>query len=372
MPLDVFPTCRHRGAQAAAGVHRCHSPKLIGLKLVTADLCGRCYCRDHDPGGQPPALGTDRARPCAYRGQPTGAVRACATCNGQVRLKEFACRHPGHADRPTTTEPDCRACADYAAPDRFFPVPGDPPCGVVVGSYGWPRLVELQINVIRHTCGPVPVLVSDDCSPGFGPPVEPGGKFDRLQEACARYPDVTLWPNVERIGHTGGDVAAYWKGLQWAHARGLRVLAKLSQRFLLARSRWLQDGARTLLESELPLATQRCRGREVFDLRTEAMLVDVTQWYRPDVLGRLLPRRYAGTGKLAEAVLQEALGDCLGGIFWPWDVYTEERYHATPGVVWHTANTPGDYRDLAALFGLGLDADFTTDGWQNDPEYLLG
>jgi hypothetical protein len=308
-----FPPCRHRGGEAPAGLRHCHSPKLVGLKLVTPELCAGCYCRDHEPGPAPdPAF------------------------NGR-----------GHS------------------------LPDDPACAVVLGSYRWPRLVELQVRAIRHTCGPVPILVSDDCSPGFGPPVEPGSRFAELQELCTRYPDVTLWPNVERIGHTGGDLSACWKGLIWAQARGARVLAKLSQRFVLTLPRWLQDGARDLLQSGLPLATQRCRGVEVFDLRTEAMLLDVAAWSRPEALGRLLPRRH-GRGQFAEAVFARVLADHLGGIFWPWGVCTAERYQATPGVVWHTANGPDDYRALAAWFGLDLDADFTTDGWHSDPNYLYG
>jgi hypothetical protein len=126
MSLPVFPPCRHRGGEAAAGVHRCHSPKLSGRKLVTAPLCRECYCRDHGPEDAPPA--------------------------------------PAGRDVPGT----------------FHPRPGDPPCAVVLGSYNWPHLVEMQIYTIRDTCGPVPILVSDDCSPGFGPPVAPGGKFARL------------------------------------------------------------------------------------------------------------------------------------------------------------------------------------------------
>lgn len=310
-PVSFLP-CRHRGDEVGPGLRRCHSPRLTGTKQVTPALCQGCYCRDHP----------------LTPGQP-----------------------------------------DLALPG-FEPRPGDPPCGVVIGSYRWPRLVELQIHLIRHTCGPVPILIGDDCSPGFGPPLQPGSRFDRLQAVCAGHPGVTLWPNVERIGHTGGDVSACWKGLIWAKALGLRVLAKLSQRFLVVAPRWLQDGARDLLESELPLAGQRCRGREVFDLRTEAMLFDVAAWSRPAILQRLLPRRH-GHGRFAETVINEALGE-LGGIFWPWRIITEERYQATPGVVWHTANAPTDYRDLAARFGLGLDDDFTTDGWQNDPSYLYG
>src|SRR5947209_5743392 len=179
-----FLLCRHGGDEIRPGLRRCHSPRLIGNKLVSQALCEGCYCRDHPLG-------------------------------------------PGEA---------------AAALPRFEPRPDDPPCGVVIGSYRWPRLIDLQIHLIRHTCGGVPILVGDDCSPGFGPAPPPGSQFERLQAICAAHPGVTLWPNVERIGHTGGDVAACWKGLIWAQALGLRVLAKLSQRFLVTDPRWLQDG----------------------------------------------------------------------------------------------------------------------------------
>src|SRR4051812_20879972 len=53
----------------------------------------------------------------------------------------------------------------------------DPPCGVVVGSYGFPRLIELQVCLIRATCGPVPILVADDCSPGCGARAVPESAF---------------------------------------------------------------------------------------------------------------------------------------------------------------------------------------------------
>jgi hypothetical protein len=312
MHLPSFPSCTCRGSEVGPGVRRCHAPQLIGTKVVTAEMCQDCFCRQPRPV----------AGPGAYE------------------------------------------------PGRYSPRPDDPVTGVVIGSYNWPRLIELQIRLIRHTCGPVPLLVSDDCSPGFGPPPERGGRFEQLEQVCGRYPDVVLWPNVERIGHTGGDVATCWKGLIWARARRLRLLAKLSQRFLITQARWLQEAGRDLLASELPLATQRCRGVEVFDLRTEALLFDVTAWSTPEILHRLLPRRQ-GRARLAETILEEALRE-LGGIFWPWKIYTEERYEPTVGVVWHTANLPEDYRELAARFGLDLDDDFTTDGWQQHPDYSYG
>ena len=257
------------------------------------------------------------------------------------------------------------------APPRFQPRPDDPPCGVVLGSYALPRLIELQIRLIRDTCGPVPILVADDCSPGFGRPVDPASAYGRLQEVCARSPGVTLWPNVERIGHTGGDVAVFWKGLVWAGATGLRVLAKLSQRFLLDLPRWLQDGAWELLTSRLPLACRRCRGPENFPLRTEGCLLDVACWGRPEVLHDLTPRRY-GRGTFAETVLDAALRRHFGGVFWPWDVYSEDRYQSAPGLIWHCADASARYAAVAARYGLSLDPDFHTGGWGRQPNYVYG
>lgn len=53
---------------------------------------------------------------CVHLGNAIpGAFRDCKTCGGNVRLKVFGCAHPGHADQPTTTETECRACGDYTA-----------------------------------------------------------------------------------------------------------------------------------------------------------------------------------------------------------------------------------------------------------------
>src|SRR5580700_5303992 len=61
MPVPLLPVCRQRGEETAAGMYRCRSPKLAGLKLVTAETCRACYCRDHDePGTASWQRGPDR------------------------------------------------------------------------------------------------------------------------------------------------------------------------------------------------------------------------------------------------------------------------------------------------------------------------
>src|SRR5690242_15461663 len=104
MTAPALPDCRHRGAEVEPGIHACDSPKLIGLKLVTARLCEGCYCRDHETASAssdpPPRLAA-----CAYLGPDTGRREA------EQAIHE--CRHPAHR---RTTESACRVCPDYLFP----------------------------------------------------------------------------------------------------------------------------------------------------------------------------------------------------------------------------------------------------------------
>lgn len=277
-------------------------------------------------------------RECGHPEQPLGAV----VCG---------CRGCG---------PRCRGYQPEGLPEPVFaPKPTDVPCGVVIGSYKWPELIELQLRLVRHTCGPVPVLVSSDHPESVA----------AIDAICDRDPDCLHLPNPDRIGHTGGDLAAFSKGIMWAASRGLRVVAKLSQRFLAVQPRWLQEGATELLASTLPLATRRCRGREVFPLRTEAALLDVPRWNTPQVLRQIRPGRYWQTkpgGRNAEMVVAETLAAELGGLYWPWSLITEDRYQPVPGAVWHCSHATSAYHDLAARFGVRLPGDFHNEGWQRD------
>ena len=96
-PVSLLP-CRHRAESSAAGVYDCGSPKLTGLKLVTAAVCGVCCYRDLEAA--PPQTPPPRLLPCAYWG-----ARADLGCPG--------CRHPGHAQ---ATAAECDTCVDYLFP----------------------------------------------------------------------------------------------------------------------------------------------------------------------------------------------------------------------------------------------------------------
>ena len=152
-----------------------------------------------------------------------------------------------------------------------------PACaGVVIGCFGLPGLARLQVRTIRATCGDVPILLADD---GSGRDAE----FNAIEE---EEHGVTFWPSDTRRGHYAGDLSVFWKGLQWAHTRGLKSLCKISQRFIWTEPGWLAEAVADLKSSDLSLLAQRCfdngndPSRVAVDLkvRTECMLLDVAAW----------------------------------------------------------------------------------------------
>lgn len=340
--------------------------------------CMVCYLFDHSPqyhalwSGQPVPAAPRRnglvrncrpvRQPCVHLGKATGEPSPCKT---NAKLIPTHCEIHGVClpQGPWQSERWCGKCDDYK-PRTPLPIfqarPGDLACGVVVGTYGnWtPELIRLQAAQIRHTSGPVPILIADDCSP----------RWEEIEAAC-RIADVEMWPNVERIGHTGGDLSALWKGLQWGKNRGIRYLAKLSQRFIPLKARWLQDGAADLALSGLPLATRECTGVEQWPFRTECLLLDVAAW--SEVCWDLTPQRYPHT--TAEHHLDQLLRTRLGGVYLPWSFLGTDRYRPSPDCLWHCSNGVRDYQAVAAIWGLAMPRDFSCDGWQREGRrYLRG
>jgi len=232
----------------------------------------------------------------------------------------------------------------------------------VVGSYGYPGLIEMQIRAIRRYAGDVPILISDDRSPDGG--------WERIQALACQYPGVDVHVALSRIGHSGGDMAAFARGIMWAKDRGIRYLAKLSHRFVVTRPRWLQEGARALAKTGRPLAGQPCVEHPFqFPLRTEACLLDVDRWHNPDVLAHLAPRP---VGMACELIMHHVCTEVIKEEMAPWDLFTKDRFERVPGVLWHCANGIHDYNQLAEKLGVVLDSDFHTGGNHLRSDYITG
>lgn len=299
--------------------------------------------------------------------QSLGKVLDRGNCNCPQRWLRQCERHGTcRTGASQDGEPSCQTCADYVSDEEEPPAMA---AGVVIGVYNYPKLAELQVRLIRDHNGPhVPILIVDDCSPGTQRTPQPGSVFDQLCDLQRRHDGVTVWSNPERYGHAGGDLTSYFVGLQWAQVHRLQVLCKLSQRLLIDLPGWLGEAAEGLLASGLATGCQPCReGATVFPLRTEAILFDVARWYRADVLDHLRPRPV--TGYPAELILWDDLQDRIGVEFWRWPIMGEDRGTPYPGIIWHCSHPRRAYEALAARYGLELDADFTTAGWQSQANY---
>jgi hypothetical protein len=255
----------------------------------------------------------------------------------------------------------------YPLDDEYRPAATSLRSGVVIGHYNRPDFLELNLRAIRRDCGPsVPILVADDCSNGFDAEPDPDSLFGRVLRLADEIPQVAVWPNVQRIGHTGGDMAAFWKGLVWGKACQLDVVFKLSQRYIINRPDWVDQSARELAASGCATLGQPCLDGG-WPVRTEAVGLFVPAWHRPDVLAHLTPRRVSWP---TELIIWDDIIDRLDGRLCPWKLVTEGRFTASPQSLFHVANTRQDYQRLAQELGMSGPCDFDSD--QLSSNYLLG
>lgn len=295
-------------------------------------------------------------------GQPCGSQLLNCNLYGDTTTQMVSCNGSNRF---------CGSCKSKVLPIKpFEEKPNDPAVGIVIGSFRWPSLVELQCKVIRASCGNIPILISND---------DPES-HDALSSICDKFSDVMLSTNSERIGHTGGDIAAFYKGIQWGADRDLDVVAKLSQRMIIHRTRWMQESALNLLRSDLPVAGKRCRGKAPFDFRTECVLMNIAEWNRPEILDRLKPRQYWNDeplGLCAETIIFRILRDLLRGIYLPWNtILGEDRASRDyEDVLWHGNTHEDEYRSLGKHYGVEVCPDFHIKGWElelSKGTYLYG
>jgi hypothetical protein len=207
MPAIAFPRCRHRGAATEPGVHQCLSPKLVGLKLVTAPMCRTCFCRNHADSAAtadvPPRLVA-----CAHLGADTGRRKGGAAVH--------VCSHPDHR---VTTEPSCCTCPEYLFPvltphtpveevRRHFDLPPRPQPD---GWWTWPNVQEAQRRAAAHhiaTLPPYPRRFR-----GRGIVIAGGGRY-----FPAAYVTVRVLRRVGctlpiQLWHLAGEVDASMRGI---------------------------------------------------------------------------------------------------------------------------------------------------------------
>lgn len=290
--------------------------------------------------------------PCIHEGRPSPPPP------GKDPRKQW---HHCEAGLGAVCRCECNAkCIKYTPEEVEVPtVSTVPDTGIVIGTFGLPKLAETQIRLIRQTCGQVPILIADDCA----------GVDSDFEILTKKYQKVEFWPSPERRGHYAGDLSVFWKGLQWAHVRNLKYLCKLSQRFLWTRPNWLLDAVDKIQESKLPTMFQGCidNGTNLY-IRSECVLMSVPDWV-PHFRLFDKPRLYNAT----EFYLWDLVFRFHASQFCRWTEIPQHRERPKPGsFVWHTCNTTMDYVVVADSLKMNLDSGFTVSGWMAQPGWKRG
>lgn len=229
--------------------------------------------------------------------------------------------------------------------------------GVVIGSYGMPGVVELNIACIRAACGPdVPILISDDCTPQ-------GEGLERLQGLPDKWDGVQLRSTERNMGHARGDVITFRTGLLWAVEKGLDYLVKFSQRFILTTSNWLSDDCWYMYTNGIRLMSQPAYHLHMhFPMRTECVIMNVPA--AVPVIRTLKDCQTAAEHHIHWAFNQQGIR------MERWPRIPPDRFHRYQGIVWHNSDandTYGEshkaYEDLAARHGIDLGPEFSGAGW---------
>lgn len=229
--------------------------------------------------------------------------------------------------------------------------------GVVVGTYGSPGYVRLQLENLRRQYPWMPAAVCDDGSP-----------FARqLSDVCDHY-DAELFLNTKRLPVGAGDLNCFRTGLFWAKSVGVDLLVKFSRRWL-----FLDDWRKPLLElareTQAPTFSSSCAGYG-FGFRTECIGMHVRSWMKghfvDDVHDRtqrddwFLPEAFVHQhatmvlDKIGRPRLKQDVGD---GTYAYWKEMGTDRKVKQSHVIWHDCDPPEAYYQLALKYGLDVTPD---------------
>lgn len=313
------------------------------------------------------------AKECKYLGELLSQqeidekkLAGCRSCDNSIVTHH--CNLPGAKkfnDGPYARPAgECTNCHDWKAKDTIIDNPSFGLQGVVIGSYGMPGVVELSIAMIRKTCGDVPILIADDCTP------ESMG-MQRLLDMPAKWPGVSLHMSGENLGHAPGDIRAYRNGLRWAEKNGISYLCKLSQRFIFTGDKWLQDVCREMEIHGYAVSSQRAVHLNMqFQIRSECVFMDVKKCMASE---RFMARLDPPGGKIptsAEDWLHAGINE--GGLL---PVHRcrripVDRFEKRHDLIWHNSDSSDDYNeshnayhDLAKELGIDLGPEFSGAGW---------
>lgn len=238
-----------------------------------------------------------------------------------------------------------------------YSIPSDPSLGVVIGTFGTPGFVRLQLEAMKRYNPGVPVLVSDDASCRM-----------ELVEVCREY-GAKFVRNSCRLGHVPGDLSVMLHGLRWAKFHGFDLLVKFSRRWLPQKP-WADDFKNLAFKTQHHTFSGKCSWSN-FSFRSEALGMSVAAWY-PFTAELDKVVREAASPNWVEYWLHDTAiamqandaarqyeSDAKGYVEWDAMFGTQNRKVNPSSIFWHNCTSTEEYMALSREWGLPTsDIDF--------------
>ena len=237
--------------------------------------------------------------------------------------------------------------------------------GVAIGTYDslhtarrrlGTEAVELNLASIRANCGPdVRILVCDDASPR--------ASQRRYRKICDEY-DAEFTTNLQRMGHSSGDMIVFHKAILWAGKLGLLTVTKLSHRLLIDVPNWVQEDSERLIAAGFATQTQMLVNFGIEQIRTECVMMAVDRWYSTDVLEHYRPRPipYWNESHTFHAIARIVDPGTPYPHFLPWQRLSFYRGDDSAPVYFREmrGDPEREFRTLARRYGVRLTGGFST------------
>lgn len=247
-----------------------------------------------------------------------------------------------------------------------------PSVGLVIGSYGAPAYIHLQLASWKHLYPTIPLLIHDDSSDAS----------DQIADLCKTY-GASFYKTEKREGHQEGDLSACIKGLEFGRDNGVDIMVKFSRTWIPLVD-FVPSIQRLAYETQYATYSSRCIScRHRF--RTECVGLHVPTYVEKghlDIMREGLRLRSEAWGcmelllhRIAKEIVKNNAcmanvrhrsakirhSKCLDYAIWNW--IGDDCRKRSSRWIWHRSDTPIDYHRLSLLH----DLPYTLEAFDNPP-----
>jgi glycosyltransferase involved in cell wall biosynthesis len=195
--------------------------------------------------------------------------------------------------------------------------------GIVIGTFGSPAYISLQLESIKRFTPNTNVLLHDDCS-----------NNPRLKLIAEHY-NIDFTSTSQHLQHRNGDARVFAAGLRWAQQNKLDYLVKISRRFIPVKN-WVSSfcegfGHMTIAKiNEMP------------QIQTQFIGLEVSKW---------LPLLSTFDSYNANPTMERLIG-ALSTDTVAWNFLADSGFQNNGNYLWWPFTTPAQYCKQAHIWNL--------------------